>query len=197
MSAPLPNWTTIPRGDLDRLLAAYCEEGLTASAIAKKFQNCSRSAVIGRIHRKKLQLNNGSPRKGKTGRRKADAAPKPATTKAPARKPTKLVQQTVSWRGASNPVATDFKARAAQRATSPGIVIKRENAFDPMPDTPPVAFGSPGCRWPVDGINGTGLLSCGAVKEIEHSYCGAHRQLSYQPPSTRQSAGLRSAERIR
>ncbi|TPM19804.1 GcrA family cell cycle regulator [Mesorhizobium sp. B2-3-6] len=193
----LPDWTKIPRDERKQLLAAYCDEGLTAQKIADKFFNCTRSAIIGQVQRLGLQLNNGKPRKGKVGRRAktgAAAAPKPA--KPAARRPSKLVQQTSSWRRANNPPAMDFKARAEQRAASPGIVIKREDAFQPIPGVDPVAFGSAGCRWPVDGTNGQGLLACGATKEPERSYCEAHRRLSYTPPTIRQHAGLRSAERI-
>jgi GcrA cell cycle regulator len=178
----LPDWTRIAPAERDRLLTEYCQAGLTAQGIANKFQNCSRSAAIGRLQRMKLQLNNGKPRKGKVGRRPASNEAAPKTVKPAARRATKLVQQTSSWRGANNPPASDFKARAEQRAKSPGIVIKRENAFDPIPDTPPVAFGSPGCRWPVDGINGQGLLACGATKlHSDTSYCGAHTRLASAP----------------
>lgn len=194
----LPDWTTIPRDERKRLLVAYCDEGLTAQKIADKFLNCSRSAVIGLIHRLKLQLGAGQPRKGMVGRRpKPGSEPAAKVAKPPAaRRASKLVQQTSSWRGANNPLWADFKARAEQRATSPGIVIKREDAFDPIPNTSPVAFGSPGCRWPVDGVSGQGLLACGAAKEMERSYCDAHRQLSYAPPRARDVRNLKSAERI-
>lgn len=195
MNQALPDWTKIPRDERRRLLAAYCGEGLSAQQIADKFLNCSRSAAIGQIQRFKLQLKGKIGSRGKAKPTGLEAAPK--TPKPPAAKrASKLVQQTSSWRGANNPPASDFKARAEQRAKSPGIVIKRENAFDPIPGVEPVTFGSAGCKWPCDGINGVGLLACGAAKEPERSYCDAHRQLSYAPPTSHQRAGLRSAERI-
>ncbi|ESY89051.1 hypothetical protein X739_00725 [Mesorhizobium sp. LNHC220B00] len=190
----LPDWTTLPRAELDRLLTGYCREGLTASAIAKRFLNCSRSAVIGRVHRKKLQLGNGQPRKGMVGRRKAgvEAAPKPPKPPKPpaTKRASKLVQQTSSWRGANNPPASDFKARAEQRARSPGIVIKRENAFDPIPGTTPISLldlSSSTCRWMVNGVHGHDDLFCGQPKEIEHVYCADHRAIAHQPANERRS----------
>lgn len=178
----LPDWTKIPRDERRRLLTAYCEEGLTASKIADSFQNCSRSAVIGLVHRLKLQLGGGQPRKGMTGRRKPGTEAAPKAAKAKPVRASKLVQQTSSWRGANNPPASDFKARALQRAASPGIVIKRENAFDPIPGSEPVAFGSAGCKWPVDKLDGPGLLACGATKlHSETPYCSAHSSLASAP----------------
>jgi len=192
----LPDWKTINPAERDRLLAGYCNDGLTAQKIADKFQNCSRSAVIGRIHRLKLQLNNGAPRKSAGRRPKASVEAKP---KAPAvRKVSKLVKDTSSWRGANNPPATDFKARALQRAASPGIVIKRENAFDPIPDTTPISLmdlNSTTCRWMVNGVSGHGDLYCGQPKEVEHSYCACHRAIAHQPAHERRRAETRSAER--
>lgn len=191
----LQDWKTIDPTDRDRLLAAYCKNGLTAQKIADKFQNCSRSAVIGRVHRLNLKLNNGVPRKS-AGRRPKAAKPE-ITPKAPPRKVSKLVKETSSWRGANNPPATDFKARALQRAASPGIVIKRENAFDPIPGTEPVEAGSAGCKWPVDGLNGQGLHACGAKKEHpQQPYCRSHASLAYVPPAVRDRAYRKTAQRI-
>ncbi|MCF6120864.1 MAG: hypothetical protein E5X35_07430 [Mesorhizobium sp.] len=197
----LPDWTRIPPAERDRLLVSYCRAGLTAQAIANKFLNCSRSAAIGRLHRLKLKLNNGEPRPGGPGRTPVAVSQDSSRTlkPAPARRVSKLVQQTSSWRGANNPPATDFKARAEQRAASPGIVIKRENAFDPIPGTTPISLldlNSTTCRWMVNGVHGRDDLFCGQPKEIEHSYCACHRAIAHLPPTIRQRAGLRSAERI-
>ncbi|TGU58401.1 hypothetical protein EN790_33805, partial [Mesorhizobium sp. M2D.F.Ca.ET.147.01.1.1] len=82
--------------------------------------NCSRSAAIGRIHRLKLQLGGGAQRKGKTGRRKAAAGPSLAPKPRPPKR-TARTAEVVSWRGAKNPHHNDLKARAEQRAASPGL----------------------------------------------------------------------------
>ncbi|RWH31624.1 GcrA family cell cycle regulator [Mesorhizobium sp.] len=208
MSAPLPNWKTIDPTDRDKLLADYCKQGLTAQQIADRFLNCSRSAAIGRIHRLKLQLNGGAPRKGNAGRRKAGGGNPAPKAKAPARKPTKLVQQTSSWRGTNNPVATDFKARAEQRAASPGLPPALIEGT-PIRVTPEVASAPASlkldlmqltdktCRWPQGDPLVEGFHFCGNDTRMVSSYCPYHRQLSYIPATVRQRASLRSAERLK
>lgn len=93
--------------------------------------------------------------------------------------------------------AINIAVRAENRAEAPGIAISRAAAFDPLPGQIPAAFvENHGCRWPVDGIDGPGLLACGAAKEPEHVYCADHRRLAYVPRITRQKAASRAAERL-
>ncbi|MGX9145899.1 GcrA family cell cycle regulator [Mesorhizobium sp. 128a] len=182
----LPDWTTLPRSELDRLLQCYCEEGLTASAIAKKFLNCSRNSVISRVHRKKFQLNNGKPRKGKVGRPPASAGAPP---KAP--KPTKLVQQTSSWRGANNPPASDFKARAEQRAKSPGLpahLIKGEPRRPVDLAVVPQSLGlklldltERTCKWPNGDPQAENFGFCGTTTAETGPYCRYHARIASAP----------------
>ncbi|PWJ93571.1 GcrA cell cycle regulator [Mesorhizobium loti] len=194
----LPDWTTIPRVELDRLLVGYCEEGLTASAIAKKFLNASRSAVIGRVHRKKLSLGNGQPRKGMTGRRKADADPAPKVAKAKPVRASKLVQQTSSWRGANNPPASDFKARAEQRAKSPGLPAHlltgepRRSAIDLsiVPVSRKLALTElteQTCKWPNGDPQAEDFGFCGNDAAETGPYCRYHARLASAPPIHRLS----------
>jgi GcrA cell cycle regulator len=206
VTAPLPDWKTLPKDELRDQLAGYCREGLTAKQIADKFQNCSRSAVIGMVSRLQLQLNAGNARRGTTGRRKADAETTPAKPKPPAvRRVTKLVEQTSSWRGANNPPATDFKARAEQRAASPGLpahLVAGEPRV-PSTDVVPVSRGlglreltERTCKWPVGDPQADDFGFCGNDARRDGPYCRYHARLAYTPPTTRQRAGLRSAERI-
>ncbi|MBA1141742.1 GcrA family cell cycle regulator [Mesorhizobium neociceri] len=184
----LPDWTKLTSREKAEAILPHLAAGESNGRIASRFLNCGRCHIAGAVNRMKVTGQNPPSRRGSQRHiGKAATTKTPAAKAKPAHRPTKLVQQTSSWRGPNNPVAVDFKARALQRAASPGIIVKRENAFDPIPDTPPVAFGSPGCRWPVDGVNGIGLLACGAAKEPERSYCDAHRQLSYAPPTYRLS----------
>lgn len=71
--------------------------------------------------------------------------------------------------------------KAESRLADPGIplTISRAAAFDPLPDTTPAAFGSPGCKWPVDGLEGRGLLWCGCDRQGHATYCPAHRRLAF------------------
>ncbi|MER8616011.1 GcrA cell cycle regulator [Mesorhizobium sp. M1409] len=201
----LPDWTKIPRDERRRILTAQCDAGLTAQKISDQFQNCSRSAVIGLVHRLKLQLGGGQPRKGiarKAGVEAASKAPKkpPATKRA-----SKLVQETSSWRGANNPLWADFKGRAEQRAASPGLPahLVTGEARRPICDLVPVSrnlklveLTERTCKWPIGDPQAEDFGFCGTDAAGTGPYCRYHARISYQPPTTRQRAGLRSAERI-
>ncbi|TJV51123.1 MAG: GcrA cell cycle regulator [Mesorhizobium sp.] len=204
----LPDWKTISAAERDRLLADFCAQGLTARQISNNFYNCSRSAAIGRIHRLKLQLNGGAPRKGKVSRLAKTVDGKPAPkAKAPVRKASKLVQQTSSWRGTNNPVATDFKARAEQRAASPGLPahLVAGEARRPIE-----AIGVPTsrnlklveltestCKWPIGDPLAEDFGFCGNDSTETGPYCRYHSRLAYEPATIRQRASLRSAERLK
>jgi hypothetical protein len=91
------------------------------------------------------------------------------------------------------------EARAGNDAPA-ATFIPRSAAFDPIPGVEPIGFmqlGPRTCRWPVDGVDGREFLFCGTSCEFEDSYCVSHKALAYAPPTDRQRAGLRSAERIR
>lgn len=42
-------------------------------------------------------------------------------------------------------------------------------------------FGSPGCKWPVEG-DGAEMLCCGAERLDGRPYCEPHNQASIAPP---------------
>ncbi len=54
------NWISLTKQEKAAQVAHYVPLGLTASQIAGKFENCSRSAIIGCAHRNGLQVNGGS-----------------------------------------------------------------------------------------------------------------------------------------
>lgn len=204
----LPDWTRIPPAERDRLLVGYCGDGLTAQAIANKFLNCSRSAAIGRLHRLKLKLNNGDKRPGPRRTPAAESAAKDTAPKTPpARRVSKLVQQSTSWRGANNPPATDFKARAERRAASPGLPahLVTGEARRPVENLRIVPLSrrlklveltEQTCKWPSGDPQAEDFGFCGNHASRAGPYCRYHSRLAYQPPTIRQRAGLRSAERI-
>ena len=79
--------------------------------------------------------------------------------------------------------AGNIANKAETRKTDPELTIRRASAFDPLPDVTPVPFvPNSGCKWPVHGIEGSGLLACGAPRE-DRTYCATHRRLAYQPRS--------------
>ncbi|TIT39615.1 MAG: hypothetical protein E5W76_18870 [Mesorhizobium sp.] len=198
------DWREIPKPELRDILAALCAEGLTSQQIADNFQNCSRSAAIGQIARFKLQLNSGAPRKGMTGRRKAEVPPAPKAAK-PGQPTSKMVQQTSSWRGANNPPASDFKARAEQRAASPGLPahLVAGEARRPIETSIPVSrnlklveLTERTCKWPHGDPLTEVFGFCGNDTAETGPYCKYHGRLAYIPATVRQRASHRSAERI-
>ena len=50
-----PDWRTLPKDERDRLVKAFCAAGLTASMIAARFDNASRNAIVGVVHRLKVK----------------------------------------------------------------------------------------------------------------------------------------------
>ncbi|TIU02382.1 MAG: GcrA cell cycle regulator [Mesorhizobium sp.] len=207
----LPDWKTISAAERDRLLADFCAQGLTAQKIADSFHNCSRSAAIGRIHRMKLQLG-GRPAGRNGGRQKKDAgeaARGPAGPRVPKRKPSLRTEETSSWRGANNPHYNDIKARAEQRAASPGLPahLVAGEARKPI-ETPNGALPTPRnlklveltdrtCKWPHGDPLGAEFGFCGNDAPETGPYCRYHARLAYEPATIRQRAGLRSAERLK
>ncbi|RWO23332.1 GcrA family cell cycle regulator [Mesorhizobium sp.] len=194
----LPDWKRIDPAERDRQLAQFCQEGLTALAIANKFVNCTRSAVIGRLHRLKLKLNNGEPRPSGPGRKPAagGAVKSTALKAAPARRVSKLVQQTSSWRGANNPPATDFKARAERRAASPGLPahLVAGEARRPIEAAVPISLNlklveltEHTCKWPVGDPQAADFGFCGNGAAETGPYCKYHARIAYTPPTYRLS----------
>lgn len=190
----LPNWKTMEPGARDELLRRYVEEGFSATEIAKKFTGCFRNSIAGRAHRMGLKF---------TSRQKV-AKPEP--------KRTKNRETTGSWGGVVGKVrakarravagqnlhAGNIVNKAESRKVDPGLpdIVNRAVAFEPLPSIDPVAFAvNQGCRWPVDGADGPGLLVCGAPRD-GLNYCADHNRLAYVPKSIRQRAALRAAERL-
>jgi GcrA cell cycle regulator len=198
----LPDWKTTPRDELRRLLIEYCGQGFSASQIASKFLNCGRSAVIGKIHRLKLQLKGGAT--GKGGRRKAGSEPTPKAQKPPARRASKLVQETVSWRGPNNPNWNDVKGRAEQRAKSPGLPahLVAGEALRPIeailvPTSRNLTLSElteQTCKWPAGDPLTETFGFCGNHAPETGPYCRYHTRLAYEPPRTRRIAD-RNTER--
>lgn len=201
----LPNWKTLAAAERDRLLADFCARGLSAAQIAGKFFDASRSAVIGRAYRLKLHLNGSAERKGKTGRPKKDAAPKAKAAKPKAKKQSPRVTEAASWRAANNPHHADIKARAEQRAASPGLPahLVAGEARRPIEVVAPISrnlklveLTERTCKWPVGDPATDDFGFCGNDAPGTGAYCRYHSRLAYEPAADRQRASLRSAERI-
>jgi len=88
--------------------------------------------------------------------------------------------------------------KAESRKADPELKVQRALAFDPLPGVEPVPFvPNTGCKWPVDGIEGNGLLVCGAPRD-GRTYCEAHKRLAYLPPPIRirNRTAVRAVERL-
>ncbi|AMS41195.1 GcrA family cell cycle regulator [Aminobacter aminovorans] len=205
-------WVDMNRRAKEAAVQPLLVKGLTYSEIAAQLGATSRNAV-GTIA-SSLRAKGALSLKPRTSSPEPKAAREKRAGKTPAkfggdtpRKPTpkrdKVLRRSAAgsvevapMRGPNNPHPYDFKARAEQRATSPGVVVATKDAFDPIPGIPPVHFAvNTGCKWPVDGIEGKGLLCCGADKEPERTYCGPHQRLSRTDYTKRQRAEIVSAER--
>lgn len=93
--------------------------------------------------------------------------------------------------------AGNIANKAESRKNDPELKVKRAFAFDPIEGVEPVPFGSAGCKYPVDGLDGPGLLWCGAPRD-GRTYCEAHHALAYLPVPirTRNRTAERAVERL-
>lgn len=84
-------------------------------------------------------------------------------------------------------------AKAEGKKAEP--IITKAGAFDPIPGSTPVEFGTPRCcKWPVDGFDGRGLFWCGLPRAGETgSYCHAHRSLGTRPETPTMRENLKTA----
>lgn len=172
---PVP-WHGLSRRQKMDVVLPLAHLGLSCAKIAAQI-GVSRGSII--TIRAALQKSGEVPPAAETkGGRPSKSGNKPVH-----RKPSPRLAVLPS--GAPKINQYDFRARAEQRAASQGVVIRRENAFDPIPGTTPVPYGSHGCKWSVDGIHGPGMLWCGQSRDGDPSYCGAHRLLSISPRNER------------
>lgn len=181
MSTPAMPWSEMDARQKEAAVLPLATRGLSAKQIADRLGLDSRNRVITVLARlRKAKSLAPSTRQGRSSiaRKRVDA---PAKAKAPKRSK----ETTGSWGGAVGRVQAKLRRQEADqvKATSaPVLVISRAAAFEPIPGIEPAPFTTnTGCRWPVDGLEGRGLLVCGATKEPEHVYCAAHRHLAYQP----------------
>lgn len=204
----LPDWKTTPPAERDRLLAELCAIGLSAGQISDRFMNCSRSAVIGRVHRMKLKLHGHRGNwkyPPEPGEAKSQVARK-AKAKAPAKKPSARATEVTSWRGANNPHYTDVKARAEQRATSKGLSPHLVAGEAPKPIDAEVPASrnlaladltNHTCRWPHGDPLNDDFGFCGNGTTETGPYCKYHSRLAFTPATERQRASQKASERIR
>ncbi|WP_127524649.1 GcrA family cell cycle regulator [Mesorhizobium sp. Z1-4] len=111
------------------------------------------------------------------------AQPNRPTKKRPPSKPSARTAVGSNWHGRSTVHPNDFKGRAEQRDTSPGIeVISSAAAWDPLEGHQPITLmqlTERTCRWPVEpDSDQQGTFFCGAPCDLETPYCPSHAALS-------------------
>lgn len=164
--APAPaatGWTP----ERTELLRRRHAEGWSSLQIAMELGGVSRTAVIGKIHR--LKLNP----------RKRVLAHLGATARSP-RKTAPVVAKPVAIR-------EELPAPApAPVEPEPALDIPRENFFLPLPGTTPIRLmqlTEATCKWPVDTVYGREGIFCGAPKEHDRKipYCAVHSRIAINP----------------
>lgn len=140
-----------------RMCVSHARAGLSNEAIAEKLGAPSPHSVAGVLRDAKFY---------------GAALPSRRTTPKPKPKP--------------KPKVTARAPRGIVRFAKPPIPdtlppVDRAAAFEPLPGTTPIPFAdNTGCKWPVDGRDGKGLLCCGTDRPAGKPYCEEHRRLSSQ-----------------
>ncbi len=160
-------WTALSPREKDEAVRARVLAGKSWGQIADELSMTSRNTVAGIVAR--LRKRGEIPQARSREETGADGA------------------ATARLRTASKAHPLTIANNIESRKVDPGvpITISRAAAFDPLPDTTPVPYGSGGCKFPVDGWEGRGHLWCGADKDPLHSYCPAHRRLAFTPVQKR------------
>lgn len=190
MSALL-DWTTVDKAERDRIVLKACADGLSSSKIANLFQNCSRSAILGHIHRLKqrgvkIALPGARPPRSTKFKEPAHA-PKPLAPKA---RKSKILASVPADDKPTH--ALNFKARAEDRAASTGLT-EAQIAGDPVRVVPLSVVPLPrrlklediernDCRWPYGDPRSPDFSFCGHDTSGESRYCPYHRAIAYVAP---------------
>ena len=135
-----------------RLLTQYWTDGLTSRDIGAKLK-ATRNAVIGKVHRLKLQ-----PRTNEQSRHVIKVKPKPEPKPEPKAKPKPEPRST--------------------KATPPRLII---NPVIPKGDacTATTALKADSCRWPMGDPYTDRFMYCDKKKTEKYPYCEEHRRMAY------------------
>jgi len=172
-------------------------EGLTASQIATKLGGVSRNAVIGKVHRLKLESRATAPKRAGSGQRK------PSATAAPQPRPTASRRHSGSGGGAVNTTAAGRSSTVTQ--TVGATVMKAEVEDDALAqlDTRPVEdvvvpiarkltlveINEQTCKFPYGDPMTDDFYFCGHDVHEDSPYCKYHGKVVYQQPHDRRRKG--------
>lgn len=172
MSA-LPNWEEMAKEARVEAVKILAAEGLSAGQIANRFRNASRSAIMGYVARNNINLSNqrlSQRLRERSG--KAEVRPHPGN---------------IARKAASRKFDPGLKAEPKPTSTpvAPAeeiVPVSRARAFDPLPGRAPIhltELTKTQCRWPVNGIDGSEPIFCGA--HAGAVYCNSHARMAYTP----------------
>lgn len=174
-------------GRAEAVISLY-NEGLTYSEIAIRLGLRNRSMVSGLVNRlRKAGLLAPAGTRAKPVRQKAKAPSAPRKRARTLHKNSSGLIVGKPFLDPSRPRVQTPGGRAAllrEMAANPPAMIAadRASAFEPLPGTMPVPLvANTGCKWPVDGLHGKGLLCCGEPYETTGPYCRHHRILAAAP----------------
>jgi GcrA cell cycle regulator len=154
-------------------------EGLSAGRIAAIFGDCTRNAIIGKLHRLGIRRLH-TPSKTSTASRCAAMGLKPTrrTERPTPRKISRL----------------DGEFKTAKKFERPAAVVP-EFKRAPVPVMPVEEIQTVGvdiieikdhqCRWPLGATMDPASLFCGRQKAHGISYCDQHARRAFQPPQVR------------
>ncbi len=160
-----PTWTEERVETLTRLWG----EGLSASAIAKILGGVTRNAVIGKVHRLRLE--------GRATARRAPAkADKTIEVKTPRKTPAapRTDGATALKQDADKQAAPVEKPAARVHLVDPPLKGAISNIMELTRHT---------CRWPIGDPGDENFAYCGSRSGNGSPYCEHHTKLAYQPSS--------------
>lgn len=208
-------WVDMNRREKEAAVQPLLVKGLTYSEIAEQLGATSRNAIgtIATSLREKgalsLKPRTSSPepkaaREKRAAKTPAKVAPKTPKRDKVLRKSAAGSVEVAPMRGPNNPHPFDFKARAEQRASSPGLapaliagvpIRPVDDLVGPLSKRLAlVDLTSTTCRWPTGDPRAEDFGFCGHDVS-DAPYCAYHKRLAHEPPTTRQRAEIRSAER--
>jgi len=186
------SWTDDRIDSLKRLWG----DGLSASQIATQLGGISRNAVIGKVHRLKLESRIAKPTLEAAGREAVPEHVLPPAPPAPVPAPPRLVvAMPVAPRAsapapsgpiAAGPIATSVvppvaaaqNAIAAVSCTGAEIVPITRNLTL-------VQLSERTCKWPLGDPLSNEFRFCGNHSRDSSPYCAYHARLAFQPASER------------
>lgn len=163
------------------LLKKLWQDGLSASQIMKQLGGCTRSAVIGKVHR--LGLSGRS--KPSTPQRIVYKAPRPAKP-APQPKPDRpMALSGHPWQ------ARQIAGEAKPPAPPPVRYVEEAAGTATI-----LTLGAHQCKWPIGDPQDAGFTICGRRRGAG-PYCDEHQAVAVQPASKKKTSGAELARSLR